>query len=146
MARKSLLETAPVNDDKPKFRAWVARQRRAKVAENNIQDIIWSIKVSASEEWLVIEGKNSMAFLSYEGQAGIKFWDFAMSLEGDLKALLLIPAKGKIGFDIVMDDTQRTTWEYDEVENQVVNSFFLTAGGNGNKKTSLTGLTLAGMK
>lgn len=135
------------NDDgqKPLFRVWAKRKAKSRVKPENIFDVVISIKLSSSEEWLIIEGKESVALLNAESKAGTKFWDTVKTFEGKLKSLKLIPAKGKLGFDIEPMD-KPTVWNYDPDEERVYTSDFLSQNGNLGKGTSLSSLSLDSMK
>lgn len=93
------------NDDKPLFRNWAKKQPDA-------FDPIISMKLSRSEEWIIIEGENSIAFLSAESKVGKGFWEQAQQFEGEAFGLMLVPAKGKLGFDIEVM-TVKGFWETD---------------------------------
>ncbi len=93
------------NDDKPLFRNWAKKQSDA-------FDPIISMKLSRSEEWIIIEGESSIAFLSAESKVGKGFWEQAQQFEGEAFGLMLVPAKGKLGFDIEVM-TVKGFWETD---------------------------------
>lgn len=134
------------DDKKPLFRVWVNRKKKAKTKPENIKDLVISIRLSSSEEWVLIEGKESVALLKADSKAGQDFWEFATTLEGELKQLLLIPAKGKLGFDVIPGDGKLCTWEFDEDANRVFNNFFTSSGGSGKESPGLKSLTLEAMK
>lgn len=135
-----LLENS--NDgQKPLFRKWAKSFARNNPKAKKISDFIIRIKLSSSEEWIIIEGKESVALLNAESKAGRAFWDTMVQLNGQGKALLLVPARGKLGFDVEIDTTNKLVeWEYDEDEGQVINNFFDQLAGEQSKSTSLTGL------
>lgn len=134
------------DEQKPLCRVYFKRLKREGRKPTDMQDIIISIKLSSSEEWILIEGKSCTALLKADSKAGEAFWEFAQQLTGELKALLLVPAKGKLGFDVVPDETQTCEWEYDEDEQRVTNSFFDSLGGEKNKPSQLAKLTLEDMQ
>lgn len=131
------------DNQKPLFRKWVKQYAKENPKAKTISDVIIKIKLSSSEEWVIIEGKESVALLSYESKAGQEFWELAKQLEGKGKPLILVPAKSKLGFDIEVQEGKTTTiWEFDEYEDMVTNSFFDAQNGSGKKQSSLTSLKL----
>ncbi len=135
------------NDDKkPFFRVWAKRKLKSKTKPENIKDIVISVKLSSSEEWLIIEGKETVTLLSAESKAGQKFWEFCQELEGKLNTLIIVPATGKLGFDIEVNSQAQTEWFQDDEKDMVYNDFFLKETGKASGGGSLTGLSLEKMK
>jgi hypothetical protein len=133
------------DDKKPLFRTWYKQALKNGSDKTNLQDIVISIKLSSSEEWIIIEGKSCVCLISAESKAGVKFWEFATQLTGKLNCLLIKYAKNKLGFDIEIDTTQQTTWYQDE-NDKVTNDFFLAFNGSVKETDSFKGLTMAKMK
>lgn len=131
------------DDRKPLFRAFVKAKKKEGVDVSAIASVIKNIRFSNSEEWLILECQECIAMINAESKAGIAFWEFVQSLEGKLKALVVIPAKGKLGFDVIPAENLTGTWVQEKNEESV--SFFLEgeeAGSNG----TFTQLTIEAMQ
>lgn len=134
------------DDRKPLFKAFTNRQKKAGIPLAKVSDLVLKIKFSSSEEWLMIECKSSMGLLKAESKAARAFWEFCTTLDGELRALIMIPAKGKIGFDIITCDKTVCEWTYDSDDEVVYNSFFNPPDGSLTATTSLDKLTLEEMR
>lgn len=134
------------NDKKPFFRVWAKRKLKAKTKPENIKDILISIKLSSSEEWLILEGKETVSLLSAESKAGLKFWEFCQQLEGELNTLIITPARNKNGFDVEVNPKAQTVWYQDVDADRVYNDFFLKETGKVSGTDSLSTLSMDKMK
>jgi len=134
------------DDKKPLFSVWASRQKKAKVKAELIRDVIIMIRLSASEEWILIECKESVALLNAESKVGKAFWKIVEGLDGEMKALEIVPSKGKLRYDIEVSKTLTCTWEEREEGEGKQNNFFGQDGGNTKEKNSLGSLKLSDMK
>lgn len=134
-------------DRKPLFRVWAKQKKKASKSPNpTITDIIHCIKLSSTEEWIIVEGKESVLLINAESKVGNDFWQFATQLSGNLKQLIMIPANNKLGADIEPLDGKFCNWTYDGNDGIVYNNFFDSTGGNKSDSPSLSKLTLEAMK
>jgi len=142
-----LLEQDKKQDDrKPLFRVWAKRQKKAYPKNSNMwEDIITSIVLSSSEEWILIEGRCSVGLISAESKVGISFLEIVEKLDGEMKALKLVPCGGKLGFDIEVDETEICIWSDHESKDGKVNNFFDHGAGGMKESTSLKSLTIEAM-
>jgi len=131
------------DDKKPLFRAWVKAQKKEGVDVTSIASVIKNVRFSNSEEWLMLECEDCVAMIHAESKAGTAFWEFVQSLEGKLKALVVIPDKGKLGFDVIPAENLTGTWVQEKNEESV--SFFLEGEGHGNSGV-FTRLTMDNMQ
>lgn len=81
------------SDKKPLFRVW-SKKNPGKATP------IESIRLSSSEEWIIIESEDCVALLNAESKVGQQFWKNCQQFNGKALGLQLIPAKGKLGFDV----------------------------------------------
>lgn len=99
---------------KPLFAQYVKTQKKAGIPLDEISDKVEVIRLSSSEEWILIECDNSVALINAESKVGKAFWEQIQQFEGKLKGLKIIYAKGKLGFDIEPDDSITVDWVWDE--------------------------------
>lgn len=114
---------------KPLASKYFSRLKKEKTPAEDMYDVIHKIRLSGSGEWIMIEGEHCTALLHAESKVGQDFWAFATQLEGELKALKLIPSKGKLGFDVVVHDDLVTEYHYDSLEDVVSTDFLEDYGG-----------------
>ena len=101
------------NDDKkPLFRKWLSNQKKLKSGKQTIA--IESIRLSASEEWILIETEECVGLLSALSSVGQEFWNNLQEFEGQGIGLKLIPSKGKIGFDVEFNEGKKVYYIWDE--------------------------------
>lgn len=100
------------DDKKPLFRNWVKIAKKQGL--DPIEDIVDEIRLSASEEWILIEGIESVALLNFESKAGQDLWASLQVFKGELKGLKIVPAKGKLGFDLEIAEDLTVFWEWSE--------------------------------
>lgn len=81
------------NDRKPLFRQWSKENP-------NCTDVVEHIRLSASEEWIMLECSECVALISYQSKVGQAFWQQVQQFQGKSLGLEVIPAKGKLGFDV----------------------------------------------
>lgn len=92
------------SDKKPLFRQWAKAEKKR--GNDLIYDAVEEIRLSSSEEWILIEGENSVALINADSKVGSALWQALLKFEGELKALCIVPATGKLGFDLEpMEDT-----------------------------------------
>jgi hypothetical protein len=127
------------------FRKWIREQKKAGVPAEEIKDILISVKLSSSEEWLILEGQESKAFLYAESSVGRNFWETLCTFSGELKALEIVPAKGKLGFDLEPSETEVGYWKYFD-EDEEVTCAIGSAEVKKRKSSGLSELTLAAMQ
>lgn len=104
---------------KPLCRKYFAALKKSGVKTDKIKDIVEKIKLSGSGEWIIIEAENCVALMHADSKVGSYFWETINTFSGKLKALELIPAKGKLGFDLQPSETLSGEWEVDESEEEV---------------------------
>lgn len=126
---------------KPLFRKYAARHKKAGGKQSDILEIVESIRLSSSEEWIIIECTNSVAMLNALSKVGTSFWELVTQLNGEMKALAVTFASGKLGFDVEPHPTDVGHWTYDEEEEKVT----FTDGEVKKSLTGLSGLSLESM-
>lgn len=126
---------------KPLFRKYAARVKKSGGKASEILEVVENIRLSSSEEWIMIECTNSIAFLNALSKVGISFWELVTQFKGEMKALAVVFASGKLGFDVEPHPTLTGYWEYDDEEGKVV----FSDGEIKKPSTSLDGLTLESM-
>jgi len=126
---------------KPLFRKYVARLKKSGVKPSEIFELVESIRLSSSEEWILIECTNSVAMLNAQSKVGTSFWELVTQFNGEMKALTVTFAFGKLGFDLEPHPTESGHWTYDEDEERVT----FTDGEVKKPITGLSGLTLESM-
>lgn len=90
---------------KPLARAFFKKYPDAKCA-------VIEIRLSSSEEWILIETVDFVCLLNAESKVGQTFWNTCQSFEGKAKGLLAVFSKGKLGFDLEPSETiGYWTWE-----------------------------------
>lgn len=94
------------NDRKPLFRQWSKENP-------NCTDVVENIRLSASGDWIMIECSECVALLSYMSRVGQEFWGEVTKFKGKSLGLEVIPAKGKLGFD-VQPSAVKGVWEWVE--------------------------------
>lgn len=99
---------------KPLFRKWYTAKKKAGMPECEIFDSVVEIRLSGTEEWILIECTECVGMISAESKAGKVLWQTLQSFSGKLKGLKLVHCKGKIGFDLEPDDSIIVDWEWDE--------------------------------
>lgn len=104
------------DDQKPLFRTWLKQQKRLGIPEQEIIDTVESIRLSNSEEWILIEGENSVAMINAESKVGKEFWSTIETFNGVLKALQIVPAKGKLGFDLEPKENSAVYWVWEDTK------------------------------
>lgn len=106
---------------KPLFSQYVKAQKKAGIPIAEISDRVEVIRLSSSEEWILIECDNSVALINAESKIGKAFWEQMKQFEGKLKGLKVIYAKGKLGFDVEPDDSIIVDWVWDEERLSCIN-------------------------
>lgn len=102
-------------EEKLPFRQFVKEERKAKKPEEEIFDKVELFILSKSEEWIIIEGTKSKAFINAKSKVGTGLWQTVTQFDGFLKGLKIVPAKNKLGFDLEpIDETCK--WDYQESE------------------------------
>lgn len=81
------------DDRKPLFRQWSKENP-------SCTDVVEHIRLSASEEWIMLECSECVALISYQSKVGQAFWQQVLQFQGKSLGLEVIPAKGKLGFDV----------------------------------------------
>lgn len=135
-----LLEKAD-DGQKPLFRKYAARVKKSGGKQSEIIELVESIRLSSSEEWILIECTNSVAMLNALSKVGTSFWELVTQFNGEMKALAIVFASGKLGFDVEPHPTEVGHWTYNEDEEKVV----FTDGEVKKPTTGLSGLTLESM-
>lgn len=133
------------DDKKPLFRVWYNQKLKTKVKVDSIFDVVCQIRLSASEEWIILEGVNSVGLINANSKGGKVIIKLLDNLNGEMKALTLVFAKNKLGFDVIVSSTLTCIWEENDSQNGVINNFFANATGNTSVKTSLDTLKLEDM-
>ena len=133
------------DQQKPLFRKWVRTQLRDGVKAEDIKTPVECVRISSSGEWMLIEGSDATALINMDSKVGMKLWETLTQFEGELKVLDIVPAKGKLGFDLEPSTTTNGIWEYDEVEETLVCNIVGKSTGK-KKSTTLSKLSLASMK
>lgn len=98
---------------KPLFRVFCKQQKKLGIPQDEIFDVVETIRLSSSEEWILIEGQRSVAMLNAESKVGKELWDTIAQFTGKLRGLKIIPAKGKLGFDLEPHESLIVDWEWD---------------------------------
>lgn len=99
---------------KPLFRKWYRQQKKDGYSDTEIRDTVIRVRLSGSEEWLLIEGRESVALVNADSKIGLKLWGTIQSFGNkQLLALLIIPAKGKLGFDLEPNPEEVGFWSFD---------------------------------
>lgn len=131
------------DDRKPLFRKWYRDQKKAGVPEEEIACIIKTVRFSGSGEWLILDCDEATAMINAESKAGKSFWEFVSTLEGTLKALVVIPAKGKLGFDVIPSDNLTGEWVQEKNDEKVT---FCLPGDEPGSSGTFTRLTMENMQ
>jgi hypothetical protein len=126
---------------KPLWRKFVARQKKLGIKPSTLRDVVESIRLSGSEEWILIEGSQAIAMINAESKIGQSLWETVTQFEGNLKALEIVFATGKLGFDLEPSDTLSGYWSYDEETEKVE----FSDGEIKKTSTGLSGLSLESM-
>lgn len=113
------------DDKKPLARAFFKKNPNAKSP-------VIEIRLSSSEEWILIETKDCVCLLNAESKVGQTFWNTCQNFNGKAKGLCAVLAKGKLGFDLEPSELEGY-WSWDG-DNKVEFS---------TKKESTTGVKLA---
>lgn len=87
------------NDDLMLYRKYVQQQKKLGVSE--IVDNVLTIQLSSTEEWILIKTKEALALINAESKLGKTLWNEFKKFNGEGGELLIIPDKGKIGFDLI---------------------------------------------
>lgn len=90
------------NGQKPLFRKWCVEARKA--GNKHLSLPIEKIKLSSSEEWIIIEATEAVALLSADSKSGREFWKNLESFNGQGISLNIHFSKGKLGFDVDFDE------------------------------------------
>ena len=98
---------------KPLFSQYVKMQKKAGIPIAEVSDRVEVIRLSSSEEWILIECDNSVALINAESKVGKAFWEQIQQFQGKLKGLKVVHAKGKLGFDVEPDDSIIVDWVWD---------------------------------
>lgn len=128
---------------RPLFRKYCAQLKKEGIPQDEWTDLLVSIRLSANEDWLVLEGENSDALLSADSKVGKTFWNTLQTFDGlTLKALEIRFAKGKLGYDIFPSEKTTCQWTVID-ETKIETSIGQTEG----KKTTegLGSITLESM-
>lgn len=131
------------NDDgqKPLFRKWYRQQKKEGYIDSEIRDTVERVKLSGSEEWLIVEGQESVALINADSKVGQHLWGLFQQFAGkQLYALYLLPAKGKLGFDLEPAQELIGFWSNDGGEIVFGDTERPTTGG-GLTKISLESMT-----
>jgi hypothetical protein len=126
---------------KPLFRKYAARIKKAGGKQSEIVEIVESIRLSSSEEWIIIECQHSVAMLNALSKAGTSFWELVTQFNGEMRALSVVFAHGKLGYDVEPHPTESGHWTYNEEEEKVI----FTDGEIKKTSTGLDGLSLESM-
>lgn len=126
---------------KPLWRKFVAKQKKAGVKLSTLRDVVENIRLSGSEEWILIEGSQAVAMINAESKVGQSLWETVTQFEGNLKALEIVFATGKLGFDLEPSETLSGFWSYDEESEKVE----FSDGEIKKTSTGLSGLSLESM-
>lgn len=104
------------DEQKPLFRKWYSQAK--KTGRKDLALIIESIRLSSSEEWIIVETEENIALINAESKLGSQFWENLQKFKGEGIALKIFPSKGKLGFNIdFCEDVKRFyIWEEDKVE------------------------------
>lgn len=97
---------------KPLFRKWCIQAR--KEGKKSLLLPIENIKLSSSEEWIIIEATEAVALLSAESKLGREFWKNLESFNGEGIALNIHFSKGKLGFDVDFDEKRKCYYIWDD--------------------------------
>lgn len=97
-------------DKKPLARSWFKKNPGQ-------SSPVEHIRLSGSEEWILIECVDFVALLNAESKVGKAFWKNCQAFNGKAKGLECLPAKGKLGFDLEPSELIGY-WEWDG-ENKV---------------------------
>ena len=133
------------DQQKPLFRKWVRSQLKDGVSVEDIKTPVECVRISSSGEWMLIEGIDATALINMDSKVGAKLWETLTQFEGELKVLDIVPAKGKLGFDLEPSTTANGIWEYDEAEETLTCSIVGKSTVK-KKSTSLSKLSLDSMK
>lgn len=126
---------------KPMFRKYAARIKKSGGKQSEIVETVESIRLSSSEEWILIECTNSLAMLNALSKVGTSFWELVTQFNGEMKALAVVFASGKLGFDVEPHPTDVGYWTYDEEDEKVI----FTDSEIKKPTTGLSGLSLESM-
>lgn len=126
---------------KPLFRKYAARVKKSGGKQSEILELVESIRLSSSEEWILIECENSVAMLNAHSKVGSSFWELVTQFNGEMKGLAVVFASGKLGFDVEPHPTEVGHWTYEEDEEKVI----FTDGEAKKTTTGISGLTLESM-
>lgn len=135
-----LLEKAD-DGQKPLFRKYAAKVKKSGGKQSEILEVVENIRLSSSEEWILIECTNSVAMLNAQSKVGTSFWELVTQFNGEMKALAVVFASGKLGFDVEPHPTHTGFWEYDEDSEKVI----FSDGELKKPSTGLSGLSLESM-
>lgn len=122
-----LLGDANQEQDLILWRKWVKQNKeKAKTPQ-----LISSISLSNSEEWIMIKTTEALALLNAESAIGKELWQNLQKFGGQGLALVIYPASGKLGFDIDFDEAKKVWYSWDE-------DVLTITAKQGKKKASLT--------
>lgn len=108
-----ILNQGKDNNELLLYRKWVNANKS--LADKN--QLVTSISLSATDEWILIKTLESVALLKVESAIGADLWQNLKQFNGKAKALVIYPAKGKLGFDLDFSDTEIAyyTWVEEEL-------------------------------
>lgn len=117
MLEKKTEKQQKKKSQKADFRDWVKWQIEEGKAQAMMYDIVESIRITSSEDWIMIIGRETKAFVWADSDVGKAFWNEVQKFDGKAKALKIIPAPGKLGFDIEIHESEEGFWLQ---ENEIV--------------------------
>ena len=123
------------DEQKPLFRKWYKQAKQNK--REDFTQIITKLKLSSSEEWILIETDECMALLNAESKVGSTFWKNLQSFDGQGLALKIFPVKGKLGFDIDFHENVKRYYIWEDETLHVSEKKSLES----NSATTMTSLT-----
>lgn len=98
------------NDDKPLVRKWFKEQRAKGLSDSEIMAVVDSIRLSSSDEWIIIETSTCVALIKAESKVGQEFWLLAQKFNGKARALIVVPDRNKLGFNVEMHEHDTGYW------------------------------------
>lgn len=111
-----ILNKSEGNSQKPRFSEYIKHFKKSGGNPEEVALQIESVRLSHSEEWIIIESSECSALIHSNSICGSEFWEVCQTLSGRGRALLLVSTRDGKDFDVEVDEQVTGYWSQGENE------------------------------